>query len=340
MTRDCPQETAPRGTGILTAQGEDRAAGCNENGPETAHETTLETVSGGNLPSVLPSAAIPAPRQTTPPFRRRLPRFVRAKRSWRPHIVLQDRDLLLLQSAHEYRLITTPQFFQLFSGESRDGLYRRLQKLFHHGYLDRIGSNPNAPLVYALGRSGAETLAVSRRKEVRAPYIAHQLMIGDFRIALTLATRERGIVLSWRAVPRGLPVRPDGFFGLQFPDRPEGRNRAFFFLEADRSTMPRDRFVGKLAAYWAWCSAGGPTAALGIRSFRILTLTKSGERLASLLQAVESAEQLRAGLAVFWFSTATRIASGELRSAFEAIWEIPGRRGRRASIHPDFADRE
>jgi hypothetical protein len=41
---------------------------------------------------------------------------------------------------------------------------------------------------------GAEVLEVSHRKEVADPYLAHQLMIGDFRIAMTRATRTRDIV--------------------------------------------------------------------------------------------------------------------------------------------------
>lgn len=89
-------------------------------------------------------------------------------------------------------------------------------------------------------------------------------MIVNFRIALTLAARARwdvrllffereGLALRdrVRASPNGrtrtFPINPDGFFGLQFPDRPEGRNRAFFFLEADRSTMTRERFLQLLS---------------------------------------------------------------------------------------------
>ena len=81
-------------------------------------------------------------------------------------------------------------------------------------------------------------------------------MIGDFRVAMTRATRTRNIVLSWRAMPTDSPVKPDGFFGLQFPDRPDGKNRAFFFLEADRSTMTRERYVQKLVNYGRWYQRG------------------------------------------------------------------------------------
>ena len=147
--------------------------------PETARETTVGTVSS---PITVSRNEIPdsfAPRHRSTPFRRRLPRFTRAKRSHRPPIALQDRDLELLRTVADYRLISTPQFLRLFEGESRDGIYRKLQRLFHHGYLDRIGTNPNAPLLYGLGQRGADVLGVSRRKEVSDPYVDHQLMIGD-----------------------------------------------------------------------------------------------------------------------------------------------------------------
>jgi hypothetical protein len=221
--------------------------------------------------------------------------------------VLQDRDLELLRAAYHYRLISTLQYLLLFADESRDGVYRRLQKLFHHGYLDRIGSNPNAPLVYALGRRGAEFLEVTVRREVGERYVLHQLMVGDFRVALTLAAKERGIVLTWRGVGQDLPVRPDGFFGLQFPWLPEGRNRAHFFLEADRSTMPRERFVEKLVAYATWHAQGGHTAQLGVRNFRVLTVTKSGERAASLLSTAAASRDLREHVERFWFTSEARL---------------------------------
>jgi len=240
----------------------------------------------------------------------------------------------LLRTAHEYRLISTPQFLRLFSDESRDGIYRRLQKLFHAGYLDRLGNSPNAPLVYALGRRGAEVLEVTRRKDVGDRYLLHQLMIGDFRIALTVAARQRGILLMWHTIAQDLPIKPDGFFSLQFPDLPDGRNRAHFFLEADRSTMPRERFVEKLAAYVRWRAGGGHTERLGIKSFRVVTVTKSEERVASLVAATCTAEALRAALPTFWFTSEKRLSAGGSASVFATVWRISGGEASR-SILPE-----
>lgn len=125
-------------------------------------------------------------------------------------------------------------------------------------------------------------------------------MVADFPIALTLATYKRADVqgLFFRRgglAPRDRvtatlngrrqvhPITPDGSFGLQFANFPEGQNRAFFFLEAVRSTMTRERFLQKLLGYWEWFDQGGHTGKHGIRAFRVLTVTKSEERLEVLV---------------------------------------------------------
>jgi hypothetical protein len=303
--------------------------------PETPVETTLETVSAANSAPERADSAIPTSRlRQTSSLHCCLPRFHRAKGSHRPPLALQARDLELLRTAHDYRLITTPQYFRLFSDDSRDGIYRRLQKLFHHGYLDRLGTNPNAPMLYALAKRGADVLEVSARKDVGDRYVAHQLMIGDFRIALTHAAGAHGIDLTWRTLPQALPVRPDGFFSLQFPELPEGRNRAFFMLEADRSTMPRERFVEKLRAYRAWHLAGGHTEALGIRTFRVLTVTRSDERLGGLVRAAREAGEVGLSLRHFWFASEKRFTAEVPGAIFGWIWETPDRPGEFLSLLP------
>ncbi|HEV2055945.1 MAG TPA: replication-relaxation family protein [Methylomirabilota bacterium] len=305
-------------------------------GPETTLQTTLETVSPHNSTSDRSFSDVSTPRlRPTPSFHRRLPRFIRAKRSHRPPLALQDRDLDLLRTAYEYRLITTPQFLQLYRDDSKDGIYRRLQKLFHHGYLDRIGTNPNAPMLYALARRGADVLEVPVRKEVGDGYVPHQLMIGNARIALTLAANEEKLAFTWKTFDgRDSPVRPDGFFSLQFPDLPEGRNRAFFMLEADRSTMTRERFVQKLVAYQGWCDAGGHTAKLGIKNFRVLTVTRSEERLRSLVSAAAGSGGIRRDLARFWFTSETRFTPPSGSAILGAIWETADRPGHSQSLLP------
>jgi len=287
---------------------------------DTAPETTLEAVSESISASDRTNRETLTPRLRQTPFRRRLPRFTRAKRSHRPALVLQNRDVDLLRTISEYRLISTPQILRLFSDDSQDGLYRRLQKLFHGGYVDRLGRNPNAPLVYAIGRRGAEVLGEATRKAVGEPYVAHQLMIGNFKIALLEAVKGRRIEISWWALPPHLPVKPDAFFTLQFAWLPEGQNRAHFALEADRSTMPSRRFRSKLERYIDWWRQGAHTEALGIRNFRILTVTRSRARRENL---AEVAATLRIEAPMFWFASETELMPGGPKSVLDDVWTVP-----------------
>jgi hypothetical protein len=177
-------------------------------------------------------------------------------------------------------------------------------------------------------------------------------MITNFRIALTLATRERPdvrllffkpeslalrdhVTVATDGRSQSLPINPDGFFGFQFPELPEGRNRAFFFLEADRSTMTRERFLQKLVGYWEWFSQGGHMRKHGIRAFRVLTVAKSEERMESLLQAAGESKQLCEGLRLFWFTPEKRFTAERPVSVFGPIWETQGGRGGPQGILPE-----
>src|SRR4051794_38118035 len=84
-------------------------------------------------------------------------------------------------------------------------------------------------------------------------------------------------------------------FGLGFEGAPENRRRAFFFLEADRGTMPVVRkglrqtsFLRKLLAYRETWRQGVHKARLGIPNFRVLTVTASRERVEHLVEACRS----------------------------------------------------
>lgn len=217
-------------------------------------------------------------------------------------------------------------------------------------------------MVYALATRGAAALVErghlleigdwrKRNQGIGILYVDHQAMIANFRIALTLAAKARSDVELLFFQPEGhalrdevkvsnarssvrYPINPDAFFGLRFPDRPEGSNRAHFFLEADRSTMTRERFVRKLNGYQAWYEAGGHTKKCGIKNFRVLTVAKSEERTASLLQATAAAPDLREALDRFWFTPETRFTSADLPSIFIPIWELPAAPGCRRSFLP------
>jgi DNA-binding IclR family transcriptional regulator len=80
-------------------------------------------------------------------------------------MVLTPRDLEILRAVHRHRLLRSTHLVALLGG-SRQTTLRRLQLLFHHGYLDRLPiqldwyARGSEPLVYALGKRGAEVLEI------------------------------------------------------------------------------------------------------------------------------------------------------------------------------------
>jgi len=99
---------------------------------------------------------------------------------------------------------------------------------------------------------------------------------------------------------------PDCVFGLEFAGQPADRNRAYFFLEADRGTMPITRnglhhssFHRKLLTYEATWLQKLHRKHFGFHRFRVLTVTTSTERLSHL---VEACRQLDRGQGLFLFT--------------------------------------
>lgn len=68
------------------------------------------------------------------------------------------------------------------------------------------------------------------------------------RIEVTKRERQKVLVESgeWENIPH----RPDAFFTLHFPRRPEGKQHEHFFYEADRKTMDTTRIKRKLRGHF------------------------------------------------------------------------------------------
>jgi len=159
---------------------------------------------------------------------------------------LQERDTEIVKLIYNFRFLNSKQTKALVDG-SEQGILRRLQKLFYHGFLDRPPSQILYPLagpqkmVYALGDRGASLLAEKygvdiakikwseKNKEVKDRHIQHTLMISNFRTCLELALSKipDTHLLFWqRENPKELkdyvyiedhgreikaPIVPDGF---------------------------------------------------------------------------------------------------------------------------------
>jgi hypothetical protein len=102
----------------------------------------------------------PADTITTGAALQRLPRYARAKTEL--SCVLTPRDLEILKHVESFRLLTSEHLRLIVPG-SDQGILRRLQKLFHAGYLDRLRprfaqGGGSSKMVYALTNKGAQTL--------------------------------------------------------------------------------------------------------------------------------------------------------------------------------------
>lgn len=267
----------------------------------------------------------------------RRPRFERAP--VRP-MILTPRDIDILRAVHRHRLLRSTHLIALLNG-SRQATLRRLQLLFHHGFLDRPPmqldwyAQGSEPLVYALGARGAEVLEAegelrrggvrwdTKNRNISRVFLHHTLAVAEIMVAFEVACRAcEGVrfippeeVLAgapeaihrlrlpfrWQVEvrhggkPYRLGVEPDRVFGLRFENAAAGRERAFFFFEADRGTMPVARkglaqtsFFRKLVCYQATWRQGIHRKHLGIPNFRVLTVTTSRERVEHLVEACRS----------------------------------------------------
>src|ERR1035437_2626380 len=220
----------------------------------------------------------------------RSPRFKRASKVAPMQLTKRDREIIWL--VHRHQFLRSHQIVALIAGSSQQVL-RRLQLLYHHGYLDRPRAQLEyyerggaRPMVYGLSKKGRKLLErelgvtgswSEKNHDIGRMFLEHALLVSDVMVSLELACRKHdGIKLlyedqlalrserqpfQWRVKTPGgikLGVIPDRVFALEYTDQNAQPQRVYFFLEADRGTMPvvRSRltqtsFYRKLLAYEA-----------------------------------------------------------------------------------------
>lgn len=167
----------------------------------------------------------------------------------------------------------------------------------------------------------------------KLPYLTHELMIARFHYMLEAACKkfpERVQLEQWRQGPElwhrvevpklkvaeagientgekeFLPHRPDAFFTLRFPSRPEGQDTSHFFYEADRGTENTTRFISKLRAHYHFIvhqKLHRTTAPYNIPSIRaVLTETTTRKWATQLWTAAQSPLIHTSPSALFWFT--------------------------------------
>lgn len=283
------------------------------------------------------------------PITTRLPRY---RRATEVPCDLTPRDLDILKAVQSFRLLTS-EHIQLLAQGSDQGILRRLQKLFHAGYLDRLRPNhvPGggcAKMIYAISNRGVQNLQKAgliqrltktdwnaQNRSLHDLSIRHTLLISHIRSVLTAScTPPSGLeLLFWRegrelqdtievALPDSyarIPVAPDGFFGLR-----DAQGRSHFFVEADRGTMTVKRFTRKLLAYTAYFREKRHTAKFGIRFFRVLTVTSSAARCQNLRAAAAAQGEVRALGRMLLFTSEEKLSLMRPKRVLEDIWSLPG----------------
>src|SRR5881296_2025928 len=140
----------------------------------------------------------------------RLPRFKRSPDI--PPFRLTERDLDVLRHVQQHKFLRSSHLTALIGG-SRQQILRRLQRLYHHGYLDRPRSQleyfhqgGSKSIVYGLDQKGEKLLAgesAQRRPRydskhaMQSPkqvYLQHSLLVSTVMVALENSCARSGAV--------------------------------------------------------------------------------------------------------------------------------------------------
>lgn len=286
----------------------------------------------------------------------RLKRF-RRQRNKISGISLKERDEEILRLVFDFRFMRSDLLFHLLNENgdtSHQNLLRRLQRLYHHGFLDRPPQHQvysyrgSKKMVYAIGNLGYDLLFwgtdrergkwswTTKNREAKYPHIEHTLMVATFYTVLTLALRKLADIefTDWEmqrskltdrfeVEERGRRVRraicPDAFFGLADPD-----GAILYCLEADQSTHYSKPSLDKFRKYWQWkFHARRAKIKFGSDSLLILTITPSVERRDNLRDLAREADDKKKGSPYFWFASQTDYSLEEPESILKPIWYTP-----------------
>ena len=114
-----------------------------------------------------------------------------------------------------------------------------------------------------------------------------------------------------------IPINPDVFFGIMVR-----RERLFFFLEADRSTMTQKRFFKKMKGYFHYWQQRRGSEKYGINLFKVLTISKSQQRADNLRDISKKADG-GIGFTGFFFTSNEKYNADNPKTILEPIWQTP-----------------
>lgn len=284
-------------------------------------------------------------------------------------ITLDPKDREILELTYEYRLLTSTQLGLLLDGRKRSSLKQKLQTLFHHGYLDRppsqvvwrITKQLSWDMTYAITPKGLQSLGIitktridNKNRKLTPHFMAHLRKINDFRIAVTLATRNHPNVRLEFWIPEGRwqerielngqpkAIRPDGFFMLRDVSRPLEHQRFSYFLEYDTGSEDHGRLREKYRAYIALPEQKAISNPLfpaeQIRGFRVLFIAHSEDRLKNMLRHIAELPLRNSQRQLFYFTTTAHVQPTQPETIFTPIWKRatvdPHKQELHVSLHP------
>lgn len=300
------------------------------------------------------------------------------------------RDLEIVHYVYQHRFLTSEQITAL-TGGSQQGVTRRLNLLFHAGWLDRpraqllipdrLEKRCNHSMIYALGNNGAKylsgeldlplstvnwsaknsglkngfffehTLLVSEfmvmvrlacRKEKRLEFISQEEIVNRRTIVPAAPAKELGfevkvLLREDQRKPLTIPVVPDAAFGLRRLSGPHKGEEMYYFLEADRATMPirraslyRSSFYKKMLGYYHAWKTGTWGATFNFKHARVLTITTSMERIGNMISMGREIDPWKKGLGMFLFAPRKGFSLQQPERVFDQVW-IAGN-GKKVSV--------
>jgi Replication-relaxation len=187
---------------------------------------------------------------------------------------------------------------------------------------------------------------IDRERGAGWRFVEHTVSIADFFVALELAAAGRGDVqivkraeiledaprtkrerqvrleasIRLNAVLRRNAVMPDALFGLRLGSGAEN----YFMVEIDRGEMPVERyknvnrtyFAKKMLTYFEANRQQRHVHDLGLRNFRVLTVTTTRARIEKMLDALRTMTDGR-GSNIFLFADQTSLAGS---NPLEVVW--------------------
>lgn len=239
-------------------------------------------------------------------------------------IIIQDRDRRFFQ-AFAHRPVFARTHVEVIGGfgsvtRSNTRLHAyEAAGLVHRFFLGSGGGSRRA--IYAITSLGAKLAGIPYRRVRRRK---DEMLAVDFFAEHHLAINEIYCILKHRPIPTGTFVRWVTFYAPLAPGValiPDGYAEVSaskivpMFLEVDLATETLAVWQGKARAYVSYAASGKVADDFGQRQFRVLAVTTSDGRLASLRRATAAVSAK-----VFWFTTFARINQ---EGFWSAIWERP-----------------